>query len=944
MVEIGSPCTFGEWLKLRRKELDLTQTELALRAGCSVPALRKIEGGVRRPSKQLAGLLAKSLEIPADTHPLFIKVSRGELDVERLCSPLPVSSGDLSLPQIASPSRVQLPFQSTAIIGRENELAAVRKVLSDPHCRLLTLIGPGGIGKTRLAVQIASEQASEFRHGVYFVPLSPLSSPDFLIPAIAQALHFEFSKGQDSTLIKRQLREQLLDYLREKQLLLILDNFEHLIPGVELLSYILAAAPQVKILATSYERLNLAEEWVYELHGLSYPQNGAGNLEDYAAVQLFLQFARRSHSDFMLDDTNRSCIRRIIQIVQGMPLGIELAAAWVRALACEDLLQEIEKSLDILMTNLHGVPERHRSMRAVFEHSWSLLSEAEQDVFRQLSIFQGGFQREAAIQVAGTTLELLTTLVDKSMLRVDPAGRYDLHEVLKQYASEKLDQVPELRDVARSRHSAYYLKLSLHLSSLCHGPDQKMALTQMNVEIENLRSAWRWAVQEEDLDKVYQAVPALVLYYWMRTPSAQEADHLNRILDSLKSLHKKYPGDPRLSGVVSLFLVTISILYRDMERDEESRLALKEGLALAIELPVDQVVSLTLALANFGVDFYDKVQVEELYTQSLEAARIQGDRWKEALIILQRSEALLMEGNYQRSYELQLQAIEIMRSLGDRWGTANGYRNLAYRALWKGEYVEARWLGEECLAIYEEVDDRWSILSIQLFLGQVDTALGAYQEAKEHYHICLDLLSETGNRYITCITLDCLGYLEYLLAEYSQAESHHLHSLELYCQINDRRGYGMALNNLGDVLRARHELAAARKRYQEALQVAQEITDLWGLTKSLKNLGGLCSDEKDFEKAIKYYQWALITGLESGRVSEYTEVLMGLAEARHEMGETVQAVELLALVANDPGAMQSTRQQATQKLSSLEQRLEPDEYSQAVMRGKSKTATDWVEG
>jgi tetratricopeptide (TPR) repeat protein len=466
----------------------------------------------------------------------------------------------------------------------------------------------------------------------------------------------------------------------------------------------------------------------------------------------------------------------------------------------------------------------------------------------------------------------------------------------------------------------------------------------MYAEIENLRAAWRWAVQTEELDRIYQATPALVLYYWMRARNYQEADHLAHILEALKRVQEKFPEDPRLSGVIGLFLVTLSIFYRDMERYEDSRLALQEGLALTIHLPVDQVVSLTLALANFGVDFYEKDQVEELYLRSLEMARLQEDRWREALIILQRSEALLMEGNFKRSYELQLQAIEIVRSLGDRWGTANGYRNLADRAMWMGEYVEARWLGEECLAIYEEVDDRWSILSVNLFLGQVETALGAYQEAKEHYHTCLDLLSETGNRYMTCITLDSLGYLEYLLGEYSQAEAHHLRSLELYCQINDRRGYGMALNNLGDVLRARHELAAARKRYQEALRVAQEVTDLWGLTKSLKNLGRLCADEGDVEKAAMYYQWALITGLESGRVSEYTEVLMGIAESRQEMGETAQAIEILALVANHPGTMQLTRQQATQKLEELEGHMEPEIFAQAVIRGKSKTAADWVEG
>ncbi len=923
--------------------------KLYAQAGQRSTALRQYEA--------CAALLKTELKAfpSAETTSLYRSIKDGRYPEKPPAQPEALSPPDKSLLQTAEPTpispdscplpHVHLPQPSTPFVGREKELAEIADLFAQPECRLLTLTGPGGMGKTRLAVQAAGWQADAFCNGIYFVPLASLSSPDFIMQAIAQALHFEFSQERDPTLSKRQPREQLLDYLREKQILLVLDNFEHLISGAEILPEILAAAPQVRLLATSRERLNLAEEWVYELHGLSYPSDGnQENLEAYGAVKLFLQIARRARSNSSLDEIGRSCISRITRLVEGMPLGIELAAAWVRSLACRELLKEIEHNLDILSTSLRGTPERHRSLRAVFEHSWSLLSPAERSVFQQLSVFQGGFQRQAASQVAGASLDLLTTLVDKSMLRVDSAGRYDLHEVLKQYASEKLAQDPEEMDATHSRHCAYYLELSLELSEQSRGPGQKEALSQLNIETENIRSAWRWALKKEDIEWMYRAAPALALHYIMGTRTPQEIDHFIRLVDGLRELQSKYPQDTRIPALLALFLVMQSIFYRDEERRIEQYRTYQESLELASSLPVDMVTALALALDLFGAEVFDKNRVKEVYQTCLQAARQSGDRWAEALIILQRGiVAQYYEEDFENARKYQMQAIAIMRELGDRWGTANAYQNMAYRALWKGDYLEARQLGEESLALYQELENQWSVLSTNLHLGQVDTALGAYQEAKEHYQTCLELLEITGNRFITCTALDCLGYLEYVLGEYDQAEAHHLRSLELYRQVNNRRGYGMALNNLGDVLRARHDLLGARLRYQEALQVAQEVNDLWGMTMSLKNLGRVCTAEGDHDQAAEYYHWALLTGLESERGSEVNEVLLGMAEVHQAQGQVEPAIQLLALVASHPGTMQATRELAAQRLKELEKELSPVAYAQAIEQGKKMKPEDWLE-
>ncbi|RPI24995.1 MAG: tetratricopeptide repeat protein, partial [Chloroflexota bacterium] len=388
-----------------------------------------------------------------------------------------------------------LPKPSTPFIGREKELAEILSLLADPNCRLLTLAGSGGIGKTRLSIRAAETQLDDYPHGVYFVSLAPLYSTDSLLLAIADTIGFTFYGRSARGETVQDPKLQLLEYLREKKMLLVMDNFEHLLDSAELLAKIAAAAPMVKFLVTSRERLNLPGEWVLDIQGMSYPDDGPSEAwEAYPAVELFLQSARRAQANFVLANSDRLHINRICQLVDGMPLGIELAAAWVKMMSCQEIAQEIEKSLDFLMTSLRGVPERHRSIRAVFEHSWNLMSEGEREALRRLSVFRCGFQREAAGRVAEATLARLSALTDKSILRRGPSGRWDLHEVLKQYAAAKLDETPAEKTDTNQRHSEYYLGLLGQLNGKLRGPAAREAIEQIEEEYENIRLAWSWAV------------------------------------------------------------------------------------------------------------------------------------------------------------------------------------------------------------------------------------------------------------------------------------------------------------------------------------------------------------------------------------------------------------------------------------------------------------------
>lgn len=517
--------SFGEWLRDRRKRVGLTQGELAARVGCSVSAIRKIESGLRRPSRQIAELVARSLEVPDDWRDVFVKVARGERRLDSFFLNAVTLETEREFHESRAKPFASLPIPATPLIGRSPELSQLIRLLRTPECRLITIVGPGGIGKTRFAIEAAQIAQSDFYDGAVFVSLASVSSPRLISSAIGQAFGMIFQGAGRS-------EDRLIVELKDRELLLILDNMEHLLEGADIVSTILERTKRIKVLVTSHARLNLQGEWSFEISGLPVPPpEQTEGIGDYSSVRLFVESARRSDRDFWLEPQDEKWVSQICQLTEGSPLAIELAASWIRLLNCKEIAHEIAQSLDFLSSESAGLPKRHRSIRAVFDYSWQLLTPDEQVTLSRLSVFQGGFLREAAGHVASARLETLSRLVDHSLLKRTVLRRYEIHDILRGYTLEKLKQNSDDFLDTRTRHSRFYSAWLASLEDDIRGERQIGALRLIAEEIDNIRLAWNWAISHSMYPEIRQAIASMSWFYEMRGWYQEGAETFQQAVD-----------------------------------------------------------------------------------------------------------------------------------------------------------------------------------------------------------------------------------------------------------------------------------------------------------------------------------------------------------------------------------------------------------------------------
>jgi predicted ATPase/transcriptional regulator with XRE-family HTH domain len=794
-----TPASFGNWAKQRRRMLDLTQKELAQRAGCSVVALQKIERDERRPSKQLAERLADFLEVPPDQRALLLKVARRERMVEALPS----------IPQPATPSSKEsnptrppsgLPIPPTPLVGRESELIEISRLLHDPQCRLLTISGAGGIGKTRLALETANRLQEMMPHGVYFVSLVGINAPEFIVPTIADALGL----GMSGTLIQT---TQLLNYLHDKQTLIVLDNFEHLLDGTELLSEILQRAPGVKLLVTSRELLHLQAEWMFEVHGLAQ----ADELETSSSGMMFLQRARQARVGFTLTDAEKAAVLQICQLVQGLPLAIELAAAWVRTLSCQEIAYEIEHGLGFLAATARDVPERHRSITAVFDQSWKLLTPEEQRVMRQLSIFRGSFMRRAAKRVVGASLPVLFSLLDKSLVQHSDAhaGRFELHELIRQYAAARLEENIAEKQATRERHSHYYLTLLEEQEPALRSKRQKETLTKLTADIDNLRMAWDFAISSEAVDLLRRASGPLYYFYEL-LQSFQEAETAyKRAADMVRTrlANRGEQEDPELELTLGSILNYQAFFNLRPGNNREALELFRTSLELLN--PLHETHALTFAYVHSGVVHWAMGDFDEAFralSKGLSMSNAFTYPWLKAFAVGFLGAVMHDMGKYAEGYRLLSEAMTICRDMEDPYFTLLIGSYFTRSAQAQGNIDEAHKVLLEGLQIARENGNRWSIgLALERLGVFMQTTGNDNEEARQLLEESLELLREVGDRWSLSWVLTAISQLALANHEEAKAEQYAMEAIKVATEAGNHPSVLNALVTLS-AIRAQQKL------------------------------------------------------------------------------------------------------------------------------------------
>jgi predicted ATPase len=845
----------------------------------------------------------------------------GATGTDSLDRPMPCEEIRSEAPAAPAPPRPtvsipppQLPAALVPFVGRERELGQLSELLADPACRLLTLVGPGGSGKSRLAVEAASGLTDHFAHGVHFVPLAPVESVDAIVATIAQALGFPFAPAEGSAQAEPQ--QQLLDYLHGKHVLLLIDNFEHLLEGAGVITDILRSAPDVKVLATSRARLNVWGEHLFTLRGMHYPVVAVDaaaegpelqNVAQYSAITLFMQGARQLRPDFEATTDDLRDIARVCQLVQGMPLGILLAAAWTEVLAPRKIAAEIEKSLDFLELGWRAVPERQRSLRAVFDHSWTLLTDREREAFQALSVFRGGFTREAAEQI-GASLRDLRGLVSKSFLQqATPAGRYEVHELLRQYATEKLAASPAAQAAARDRHSAHYTGALARFAVDLQGPRQRAAMAEIEADSDNVRTAWNRAVEQEQIDRLDRAMEGLARFYRRRGRYQEGEAAFGGAADRLTAgAHPSSPGpgDTAHMGdrlrVLARALVWQAYFNRALGRRELATRLRRQSLAL-LQRPEladrDTRAERALLTQHMGraVFLSDYEQARHLLEQSLALYRTLDDRWRTAAALYSLGTAALFRGAYVDSRCALEESLKIFQALGDQEGTAWTMADLTAVATQQGRFEEAERLARESRTITQALGDREGIGIGLLALGRSVGYLGEFAKARSVLEECLRVFDDLGRPGWIIPARAYLGRVNLHLGHYKDARADAVSSLELAREAGLRFRVGRARVLLGRVAAAEEAYSEAQRVLHQGLAVHREIGARAGvgwanavLTYAARGLG-------QPNQMRRYLREALEKAEETGSIPLLLSVLPAAALLLADGGAGERAVELYAL-------------------------------------------------
>ncbi len=795
-----------------------------------------------------------------------------------------------------------LPSQLTSLIGRKVELAEIKSLMRQSHLRLLTLTGAGGSGKTRLSLQVAADLLQDFADGVFFVALAPIIEPDLVVSAVAQTLEVKEVSGTP-------LLERLKQHLRDKQMLLLLDNFEQIPAAAPLVTELLAACHQLKVLVTSRAVLHLHGEYEFPVQPLALPDPASSQsveaLLQYASIALFIQRASAVKPDFEIKNGTARIVADICTRLDGLPLAIELAAAHVKVLSPQAMLARLENRLKLLIGGPRDLPARQQTMRNTIAWSYDLLDENEKKLFRRLAVFVGGLTLEAAeavCSIAAETridiLESVAALMDKSLVRQteqpDGEPRFMMLETFRQYGLEQLEAGGETTNVRR-QHANFFLELVERAEPKLSGAEQGVWLNRLETEHDNIRAALRWAKETGEVDLGSRIAAALGRFWLMHVHYTEGRERLAEFLASTSASGR--------TATRAKLLASAATLAQNQADNTAARSLFDESLAIWREIGNKEGIA--ASLTNLG-----------------------WLAWRQS--------------DYRAARSLSEEALALHRELGNKQGIAHSLNNVGWVAHHQGDYAAARSFHEGSLALRRELGDKRGIGFALANLGWAIHKQGDYERAAGLLEEATILFKQLGEKHLLAYSSNVLAGVVHDQGNCRRAAALLEESVNTCREIGAKYSLGVGLRILGNVTRDQGDQQRAARLLDESLNTSREIGDRYGVASALCTLANISCDQGHYERAIFFFKESLTIRGEIGDKDGITECLEGLARVAIAENQFERGMQLFEGAATQRRVLNiqlstSGQEQADRNKARARGMLEDDAFTSACEQGRSMT-------